>query len=78
MYIQLYLFTILYFHWIATNMAKYLLYLVLFVYNSLSVFTHVYVKRMEVNYCIKKLYKLSLEIQGPFTHMLMYVYLLPD
>ncbi len=40
-YIQLYLFTILYSHWIATNMVKYLLYLVLFVYNWLSVCIYV-------------------------------------
>ncbi len=33
MYIQLYLFTVLYFHCIATNMVKYLLYLVLFVFT---------------------------------------------
>ncbi len=41
MYIQLYLFTILYSHWIVTNMDKYIIYLALFVYNSLSIFTNV-------------------------------------
>ncbi len=76
MYIQLYRFTILYSHWIATNIVKYLLYLLLFVYNSQSVFTHVQVK-IGVKFCIKELYNLSLEIQGPFTHRLMHVYLLP-
>ncbi len=38
-YVQVYLFIILYFYWIATNIIQYLLYLVVLVYEYLSVFT---------------------------------------
>ncbi len=64
MYVQLYLFTILYSRWIATNMVKYLPYIVLFVYNHLCI--HSCVGKNGANYCIKELCDLSLEIQGPF------------
>ncbi len=38
-YVQVYLFIILYSYWIATNIIQYLLYLVVLVYEYLSVFT---------------------------------------
>ncbi len=77
MYIQLYLFTIKYSHWRAIDMVKYIPYLILFVYNYMSVFTHAYVNN-KINYCIKNICNLSLEIQGPFTHRRMHVNVLSD
>ncbi len=45
MYVQVYLFIILYSHWIATNIIQYLLYLVVHVYEYLSVFTQLYPRK---------------------------------
>ncbi len=42
MYVQVYLFIILYSHWTATNIIQYLLYLVVLVYEYISVFTQLY------------------------------------
>ncbi len=64
-YVQVYLFIILYSYWIATNIIQYLLYLVVLVYEYMPVFTQLYL-RNGVSYCIKQLCNLSLEIQGPF------------
>ncbi len=75
MYAQVYLFIILYSYWIATNIIPYLLYLVVIVHEYLSVFS--YIRENGVSYCIKELCNLSLEIQGHFTHSLMYAHL-PD
>ncbi len=44
-YVQVYLFIILYSHWIATNSIQYLLYLVVLVYEYLSVFTQLYPRK---------------------------------
>ncbi len=63
MYVQVYVFIILYSYWIATNIIQYLLYLVMLASEYLSVFTQL---KNGVNYCIKELCNLSLEIQGPF------------
>ncbi len=60
-YVQVYLFIILYSYWIATNIIQYLLYLVVFVYEYLSVFTQLYLRKWGQPLC-----NLSLEIQGPF------------
>ncbi len=65
MYVQVYLFIIIYSYWIATNIIQYLLYRVVLVFEYLSVFTQLYL-RNGVSYCIKELCNLSLEIQGPF------------
>ncbi len=74
MYVQVYLFIILYSYWIATNIIQYLLYLVVFVSECLSVFTQLYLRKCG-QLCIKGLCNLSLEVQGPFmgegcTHIL--------
>ncbi len=45
MYVQVYLFIILYFYRIATNIIQYLLYLVVFVYEFLNVFTQLYPRK---------------------------------
>ncbi len=45
MYVQVYLFIILYSYWIATNIIEYLLYLAVFVYEYLSVFTQLYLRK---------------------------------
>ncbi len=45
MYVQVYLFIILYFYWIATNIIQYLLYLVMLVPEYLSVFTQLYLRK---------------------------------
>ncbi len=42
MYVQVYLFIILYSYWIATNIIQYLLYFVVLVYEYLSLFTQLY------------------------------------
>ncbi len=44
-YVQVYLFIILYSHWIAANIIQYLPYLVVLVYEYLSVFTHLYMSK---------------------------------
>ncbi len=44
MYVQVYLF-ILYSYWIATNIIQYLLYLVVLVFEYLSVFTQLYLRK---------------------------------
>ncbi len=44
MYVQVYLFIILYFYWIATNIIQYLPYLVMLVPEYLSVFTQLYLR----------------------------------
>ncbi len=44
-YVQVYLFIILYSYWIATNIIQYLLYLVVFVSEYLSVFTQLYLRK---------------------------------
>ncbi len=46
-YVQVYLFIIQYSHWIATNIIRYLLYLVVIVYEYLSVFTQLYPRKWE-------------------------------
>ncbi len=65
MYVQVYLFIILYSYWIATNIIYYLLYIVMLVHEYLSVFTQLYLRKW-VSYYIQELCNLSLEIQGPF------------
>ncbi len=45
MYVQVYLFIILYYYWIAANIMQYLLYLVVLVYEYLSVFTQLYMRK---------------------------------
>ncbi len=45
MYVQVYLFIILYSYWIATNIIQYLLYLVGLVSEYLSVFTQQYLRK---------------------------------
>ncbi len=45
MYIQVYLFIILYSYWIVTNIIQYLPYLVVFVYEYMSVFTELYLRK---------------------------------
>ncbi len=63
--VQIYLFIILYFYWIETNIIQYLLYLVVLVYEYMSVFTELYLRK-----CGQLLYERimqpSLEIHGPF------------
>ncbi len=76
-YVQVYLFIIIYSHCIATNIIQYLLYLVVLVSAYLSVFTQLYLTENGASYCIKELCNLSLEIQRPFTHILMHAHL-PD
>ncbi len=44
-YVQVYLFIILYSYWIATNIIQYLVYLVVLVYEYLSVFTQLYPRK---------------------------------
>ncbi len=44
-YVQVYLFTILHSYWIATNIIQYLLYLVVLVYEYLSVFTQLHLRK---------------------------------
>ncbi len=44
-YVQVYLFIILYSYWIATNITQYLLYLVGIVYEYRSVFTQLYLRK---------------------------------
>ncbi len=46
-YVQLYLFIILYSYWIATNIIQYLLYLVMLVSEYLSVLTHLYLRKWD-------------------------------
>ncbi len=45
MYVQVYLFIILYSYWIATNIIQYLLYLLMLVPKYLSVFTQLYLRK---------------------------------
>ncbi len=45
LYVVVYLFIILYSYWIATNIIQYLLYLVVFMYEYLSVFTQLYLRK---------------------------------
>ncbi len=45
MYVQVYLSIILYSYWIATNIIQYLLYLVMFVPEYLSVFAQLYLRK---------------------------------
>ncbi len=45
MYVQVFLFIILYSYWIATNIIQYLLYLVMLVPEYLSVFTQLYLRK---------------------------------
>ncbi len=45
MYVQIYLFIILYSYWIATNIIQYVLYLVMLVPEYLSVFTQLYLRK---------------------------------
>ncbi len=45
MYVQVYLFIILYSNWISTNIIQYLLYFVVLVYEYLSVFTQLYLRK---------------------------------
>ncbi len=45
MYVQVYLFIILYSYWIATNIIQYLLYFVVLVYKYLSIFTQLYPRK---------------------------------
>ncbi len=45
MYVQVYLFIILYSYWIATNIIQYLLYLVMLVSEYLSVFTQLFLRK---------------------------------
>ncbi len=45
MYVQVYLFIILYSYWIAINIIQYLLYLVVLVFKYLSVFTQLYMRK---------------------------------
>ncbi len=65
MYVQVYLFIILYSYWIATNIIQYLQYLVVLVYEYLSVLTQLYLRK-----CGQLLYQRImqpfLEIQGTF------------
>ncbi len=77
-------YLLLYSHWkqcvlwvIATNIIQYLLYLVLLVYEYLSVFIQLYLRKW-VSYFIKELCNLSLEIQGPFTHSVIHAHLLDN
>ncbi len=44
-YVQVYLFMIIYSYWIATNIIQYLLYIVLLVSEYLSVFTQLYLRK---------------------------------
>ncbi len=44
-YVQVYLFIILYSYWIATNIIQYLLYLVMLVPEYQSVFTQLYLRK---------------------------------
>ncbi len=46
MYVQVYLFIILYSYWISTNIIQYLLYLVVLVYEYLFVFTYLLSEKM--------------------------------
>ncbi len=46
-YIQVYLFIILYSHLIAINIIQYLLYIVVLVYEYLSVFTQLYLRKWD-------------------------------
>ncbi len=45
MYVQVYLFIILYSYWVATKIIQYLLYLVMLVSKYLSVFTQLYLRK---------------------------------
>ncbi len=45
MYVQVYLFIIIYSYWKATNIIQYLLYLVMLVPEYLSVFTQLYLRK---------------------------------
>ncbi len=44
-YVQVYLFIILYSYWIATNIIQYLVYLVVLVSEYMSVFTQLYLRK---------------------------------
>ncbi len=44
-YVHIYLFIILYVYWIATNIIQYLLYLVVLVFEYLSLFTQLYLRK---------------------------------
>ncbi len=44
-YVQVYLFIILYSYWITTNIIQYLLYLIVLVYEYLYVFTQLYLRK---------------------------------
>ncbi len=46
MYVQVYLFIILYSYWIETNIIQYLLYIVVLVSEYLSVFTQLYLRKL--------------------------------
>ncbi len=46
MYVQVYLFIIIYSYWIATNIIQYLPYLVMLVPEYLSVFTQLYLRKL--------------------------------
>ncbi len=45
MYVQVYLFIIIYSYWIAANIIQYLLYLVMLVSEYMSVFTQLYLRK---------------------------------
>ncbi len=65
MYVQVYLFIILYSYWIATNIIQCLLYLVMLVSEYLSVFTQLYLRKWG-QLLYQRIMQHSLEIQGPF------------
>ncbi len=65
MYVQVYLFIILYSYWIVTNIIQYLLYLVMLMPEYLSVFTQLYLRKWGQP-LYQRIMQPSLEIQGPF------------
>ncbi len=64
-YVQVYLFIILYSYWIATNIIQYLLYIVVLVYEYLSVFTQLYLRKWG-QLLYQRIMEPFLKIEGPF------------
>ncbi len=74
MYVQEYLFIILYSHWIATNIIQYLLYLVVIMYEYMSVFTELYPRKWgQVLY--QRIMQPFLRNTRTFTHSRMHAHL---
>ncbi len=79
-YVQVYLFIILYSYWIATNIIQYLLYLVVLVYEYLSVCTRLYPRKwVQLLYqrIMQPFFRNTRTFHGGGTHILRHSRMVP-